>query len=184
MKYLTLSLILLLQVSCQKVSDIKEGATDSNIEQSSTVEESGLVSSAESLEDLNCPMVYEPVCARVSKNKDCKDERFCEFIDKTYSSECFANIDNAQVQYLGECAKEDGKEVQCLAEGCTEEPVKLKPIDKDPEIKFCYALYDPVCGKSPDKLGTEKTYSNMCYLETAGAEFLRYGACDKESLKM
>ena len=177
MKLLMLTFILLLQVSCQQVSEIAQEASSNDIQNTSTVEESELTSSSKSSsQDMNCPMVYEPVCAKVSKDENCKDERICEFIDKTYSSDCFANIDDADILYPGECMKEDTGKIQ--------EPLKEEPIIKNPEVKFCFALYDPVCGKSPGKLGSEKTYSNMCYLETAGAEFLRYGACDQESIKM
>ncbi|MEE3079076.1 MAG: hypothetical protein VX341_07065 [Bdellovibrionota bacterium] len=177
MKLLTLTFILLIQVSCQQVSEIAQEASSNNNQNTSTVEESELISASKgSSKDMYCPMVYEPVCAKVSRDENCKDERICEFIDKTYSSDCFANIDNAEILYPGECMKEDTDENQ--------EPIKEEQIIKNPEVKFCFALYDPVCGKSPGKLGTEKTYSNMCYLEMAGAEFLRYGECDKETLKM
>ncbi len=118
-------------------------------------------------EQVVCAMIYDPVCARVLDPK-CKEGDQCITTEKTFSSECFANIEKAEILYPGVC---DEKE-------------EITPISKLPDLKVCAAVYSPVCGLLPGKLKEEKTFGNICELENAGAEFLRYGDCDKESIRL
>ncbi len=59
----------------------------------------------------------------------------------------------------------------------------------NPDEDFCLDIYEPVCGQPPmpkcpvglncaEVMPALKTYSNMCYLEKAGAEFVHNGVCE------
>ncbi len=53
----------------------------------------------------------------------------------------------------------------------------LKELDKISKLKKCKKGNNPVCAES--ETSTEETYSNICEMESAGAKFLRDGACEE-----
>ncbi len=154
MKTLILILSLGVLVSCQE--------SQKSIETENPLSEVSLEGNEKiGSDDIQCTMIYDPVCASVKKDPNCIGES-CLMIKATYSSSCTARADGAKVVYQGECFEEK--------------------VDA-PEIKECAAIYNPVCGQLSTKSKEEKTFSNMCHLENSSATFLRYGTCDKSTNK-
>ena len=86
-------------------------------------------------EPMFCAEYYEPVCG----------------VDgKTYSNECFANIENIEVAYQGECGQENA-----LA-----------------EPRICTMEYNPVCGMDG------VTYGNPCM--AGNMQIKQEGVCEED----
>lgn len=110
-----------------------------------------------------CTMEYAPVCGQLNVPV----MKGSSIPTKTFSNKCMLGAEKAKFLYEGECKK------------VSEEPVKA-----------CTKEYAPVCGKSPAKTcmgpgcaSEQKTYGNVCMLESAKATFLYEGECEKTEEK-
>ena len=83
-----------------------------------------------------CTDVWEPVCAV-----------FPDGFRRTFSSECWANLNHARWLHDGVCVG-----------------------------AFCSDDDDPVCAIEPES-DKHATYKNICWAEVANASFLHTGAC-------
>lgn len=89
-----------------------------------------------------CAEIYQPVCGWFAENIRCIKWPCAS----TYSNRCFACQDeNVGSVTEGECP--------------AEEPIQVRCVDKDRDIKNCPDLYEPVCGFGEDVL---RTYDNRC----------------------
>ena len=120
-------------------------------------------------EQINCPMVYAPVCGvngqtysnsciasghnvQVSHAGECESmcpavyEPVCGLNGQTYSNSCQAQKANIGIDYIGECGSGSGTGTG--DSNCN-----------------CPMNYDPVCGSDG------KTYSNSCFAGCAGVSY-------------
>ena len=163
MRTLFLILSLSVLISCQEAQKSSEIEVIDETQLSEVSLEGKVKSEKESeeeivLDDIECAMIYDPVCASTKKDENCIGKS-CLIVKATYSSSCTAKADGAEILYQGECYEE--------------------AVDLPDDVKYCPAVYNPVVGQLNNKLKEEKTFSNMCHLENANATFLRYGNCDK-----
>lgn len=114
--------------------------------------------------DVICTMEYAPICGM--PYFECPEGAVCSApMPVTYSNKCHLEAANATVLYKWVCEQD-------------------KP-------KACPENWDPVCGKTQQKAclsldcaSHEKTYSNMCFLESEKSEFLYEGECKEEKKEL
>lgn len=113
-----------------------------------------------------CTEEFAPVCAIKPEDIQCVTTPCPEGVYKTYSNRCFAESEEAEVAFEGECGAQEGQ-------------LYAPPI-------ACTTQYDPVCGTTltqepcltvPCPAVLHKTYGNDCEADAAKATSLFDGEC-------
>lgn len=95
-----------------------------------------------------CPELYAPVCGQRRGGRT-----------QTYPNSCEAANSGARVLYRGQCRR--GAD-------------SFDDADRDPVGRACPRIYSPVCA---GPRGRERTFSNSCMAEQAGARVRYAGEC-------
>lgn len=88
----------------------------------------------------------------------------CGVDGKTYANMCTLEGAEVELDYEGECDIIVEKSIQ-----------EIETLSENSSVKACTKDYRPVCGVD------EKSYGNLCVLESSGVDFSHHGECSSPS---